>query len=109
MARNFIQDGRVLTMAAAGATASGIPVILGGLAGVALNRTLGAGETLDVALEGVFELPKVSANAFALGASVYFDAGAGLVTTTASGNTLLGHAVAAAGAGTATVRVRLRN
>lgn len=109
MAKNFIQDGRTLTTTASGATAPGFPVILGGLAGVALNRTLAAGETLDVALEGVFELPKVSANAFTLGASAYFDAGAGLVTTTASGNTQIGHAVAAAGAGSATVRVRLRN
>ncbi len=109
MAKNYIQDGRVITMTATGATASGLPVVLGGLVGVALNRTLAAGETLDVALEGVFELPKVSANTFALGAAVYFDAAAGLVTSTSSGNAQIGNAVAAAGSGSTSARIRLRN
>ena len=56
---------------------------------------------------GVFDLPKVGADAFTLGADVYWDADDKLATTTTSGNMRLGVAVAAAGAGDATVRVRL--
>ena len=55
----------------------------------------------------MFTLPKVGADAFTLGAPIYWDAGDGLATVTSSGNTAIGVAVAAAAVDTATVNVRL--
>ena len=56
---------------------------------------------------GVFTLPKVGADAFTLGAPVYWDATPGIATMTSSGNTAIGVAVAAAAVDAATVNVRL--
>nr|WP_295043348.1 DUF2190 family protein [uncultured Paracoccus sp.] len=66
-----------------------------------------SGSTVDVATSGVWTLPKVAANAFTLGAPVYWDATAKLTTSTASGNTTLGVAVEAAAASTGSVKLRL--
>lgn len=106
MAKNFIQPGNTLTIPAPAAVASGFPVIAGAIVGIAQGDAA-SGASVDVTVNGVWELPKVAANAFALGAAVYWDATAALATSTATGNTKLGVAVAAADASTATVNVRL--
>ena len=106
MANNFVQPGDVITIPAPAAVASGEPVIAGDIKGIAAGAAA-SGQPVDVNTSGVWDLSKVSANAFALGAKVYWDASAKLATSTASGNTLIGVAVAAAGASTASVRVRL--
>ncbi|TIS46186.1 DUF2190 family protein [Mesorhizobium sp.] len=106
MAKNFIQPGHVITIPAAAVTVSGDVVIAGSIIGIAAGAAA-IGDPLDLELEGVWELPKVSALAIALGAKVYWDAAAKLVTTTSAGNTLLGVAVAAAANPSATARVRL--
>ncbi|MCC6517924.1 MAG: DUF2190 family protein [Tabrizicola sp.] len=104
--RNFVQPGETLTIPAPAAVVSGGVVIAGKIVGVAAGAA-DSGKPVDVVTEGVFDLPKVGANAFTLGADVYWDATDKLATTTSSGNTRLGVAVAAAGSGAATVRVRL--
>ena len=104
--RNFIQVGDTLTIPAPAAVLSGGVVIAGEIKGIAAGHAA-SGAPVDVQTSGVFDLPKVAANTFALGAAVYWDATAGLATTTASGNTKLGVAVEAAAASTATVRIRL--
>jgi predicted RecA/RadA family phage recombinase len=76
--------------------------IIGVVAGDAAS-----GAPMDLHTEGVFTLPKVSALAIGLGADVYWDATADLVTTTSSGNTKLGVAVVAAANPSASVNVRL--
>lgn len=106
MARNYVQPGDVLTIPAPAAVLSGGVVIAGDIKGIAQGDAA-AGAPVDVATRGVWELPKVAANTFALGGKVYWDGTAGLATSTASGNTLLGAAVEAAPADTATVKVRL--
>ncbi|NOX39619.1 MAG: DUF2190 family protein [Alphaproteobacteria bacterium] len=106
MATNFIQPGDTLTIPAAAVTLSGEPVVIGAITGVALGDA-GIGTMLDVATEGVFELNKVAANTFAVGAACYWDATAGLITSTTTGNTKFGYAIEAVIAGTATVKVRL--
>lgn len=106
MAKNWIQPGDTITIPAPAAVASGEPVIAGDIIGIAAGAAA-SGQPVDVNTSGVWDLSKVSANAFALGAKVYWDATAKLATSTASGNTLIGVAVAAAGASTAAVRVRL--
>lgn len=104
--RNHIQPGNVLTIPAPAAVLSGGVVIAGEIKGIASGHAA-SGEPVDVQTSGVFDLPKVAANSFALGAAVHWDATAGLATSTASGNTRLGVAVEAAAASTATVRIRL--
>lgn len=106
MARNYIQFGDTITIPAPASVLSGFPVIAGDIKGIAQGDAA-SGAPVDVKTSGVWELPKVGANAFTLGGKVYWNAGDELATTTASGNTLLGVAVAAAGASTATVLVRL--
>ena len=106
MATNFVQAGSQLTIPAPELVSSGAVVIAGSIAGVALGSA-SAGDPVDVALSGVWELPKVGAQNLTLGEPVYWDAAADLVTETASGNTRLGSVAKAAGAGVATVLVRL--
>ena len=49
----------------------------------------------------------MASTAITAGANVYWDAGNEVATTTSSGNTLMGKAIAAAGDDDSTVRVRL--
>lgn len=104
--KNFIQPGESLTIPAPAAVLSGGVVIAGSIVGIA-HGDAAEGERVDVRCRGVFELPKVAANAFALGAAVYWSAGDGLATSTASGNTRIGTAVEAAASGSASAKVRL--
>lgn len=104
--KNYIQKGDTLTIPAPAAVVSGFPVIAGAIVGIA-SGDAASGAPVDVATVGVFELPKVAANTFAIGAAVYWDATASLATSTSTSNTKLGVAIAAAAASTATVNVRL--
>jgi predicted RecA/RadA family phage recombinase len=85
---------------------SGDGVLVGSIFGVAAVDAL-TGADLDLVTLGVFELPKVSAQAITVGAKVYWDNAAKLVTTTATSNTLIGAAVTAAANPSGTVNVRL--
>ena len=104
--KSFLQVGDTLTIPAPAVVLSGGVVIAGEIKGIAGGHAA-VGEPVDVSVTGVFELPKVAANAFTLGAAVHWNAETGLATSTASGNTKLGVATEAAPADTATVRVRL--
>lgn len=105
MAKNFIQPGLVLSIPAPANVASGGVILAGNFVGIAQGDAA-AGETVDMALTGVWELPKVAANSFALGDIVYWDAANSLATSTETTATL-GLAAEAAPAGGATVIVRL--
>jgi predicted RecA/RadA family phage recombinase len=105
--KNFVKPGRMMTaVAPTGGVASGDGVLIGAMFGVAATA---AAETKEFELctEGVFELPKKSADTPAAGAKVYWDNTAKEVTTTASGNTLIGVAAAAYLANTTKMLVRL--
>lgn len=104
--KNYIQPGDTLTIPAPAAILSGAVVIAGDIIGIA-HGDAAEGAPLDVKCSGVFELPKVAANTFALGAAVYWSAGDALATSTASGNTRIGTAVEAAASGSASAKVRL--
>lgn len=105
MAKNYVQPGDVLTIPAPANTLSGEVVIVGDIRGIAENNAAESG-VLDVRTRGVFDLPK-AAVAIGLGAKVYYVASSKLVTTTASGNTLIGVAVTAASVSDSSVRVIL--
>ncbi|OJF91507.1 hypothetical protein AX761_22220 [Rhizobium sp. 58] len=105
--KNFVQNGVNLTLPAPAAILSGEVVVIGDIHGVAARDAAAAGAEVDIVTEGVFELPKVAADAFTIGAKVYYVGGTKLVTATASGNTMIGVAVTAAPVGTASVNVKL--
>lgn len=107
MAKNFIQPGQNITVTATAAVASGAIVQAGSIIGVAAGKAA-IGEPVDIVTTGVFELPKVASEAYTgAGVPVYYAAGSGLVTSTASGNTKLGVAIESVAAATGTVKVRL--
>ncbi|MBC6714786.1 DUF2190 family protein [Aurantimonas sp. DM33-3] len=96
MAKNFIQPGKVLTMTApSGGCASGIVYVFGKIFGVAVTSAAEAAE-FELEVGGVFELPKVSAEAWTVGAEIYWDAAAELATTVSTANTKIGVAVLSA-------------
>lgn len=104
--RNFIQTGNVLTVTAPAAVASGAGVKVGFLFGIAATDAA-SGADVEIAVEGVYELSKVTTDAFAVGDRAYWNDTSKLVTSTASGNTLIGQAVTVAGNPSASVAVRL--
>lgn len=58
--KNYIQEGRMITVAAPiGGVASGDGVVIGALFGVA-TKTAASGETVTLATDGVFDLPKLA-------------------------------------------------
>jgi len=103
--KNYVQDGDILTFTAAANIASGDGVLQGSLFGVAATAAA-TGEDFAASIEGVFDLPKAT-GAITAGAKVYWNSTSGNVTTTATGNTLIGAATQAATSGAATARVRL--
>lgn len=96
MAKNFVQKGDVIDYTAGADIASGAVVPLQHAVGVAITD-IANGDTGPVAIEGVFEVPKVSAAVFAVGEKLLWDASAGAfddsAATPASGD-LMGAAVA---------------
>lgn len=105
--RNFVQPGRMIGVTAPAAVASGDGVLIGALFGVAASDAA-SGAAVEIATEGVFDLPKATggANAFTVGAAVEWNAAAARLAAHASG-VRIGVVVAAAGADAATARVRL--
>lgn len=108
MAQNFIESGERLdyTVGSGETITSGDVIIKGEIIGIALNDGV-EGDVVTLLLEGVFELPKAT-GAITLGAKVYWVAADSNLSTSASGNTLVGVAWAAALSGDTTVNVRLK-
>lgn len=106
--KNFVQEGKTLAVTAPAAVTSGQYVVVGAIRGVAASDAA-SGESLEVVTEGVFTMPKVTADDIAAGDLVYWDATAGKVTKTAGTGSkpLVGVAVRAAGNGVASVDVKL--
>jgi predicted RecA/RadA family phage recombinase len=104
--KNYIQKGENITLPAPAAVLSGEIVIVGELHGVAAGNAA-LGDDCDVVTEGVFELPKVAADEFAIGDPVYFDVALKLVTTNSGENAKIGIAVTAAPLASYTVNVKL--
>jgi predicted RecA/RadA family phage recombinase len=103
--KNYVQRGETLTLAAPYDRLSGQSALVGAVFGVASGDVL-SGVDGEFVTEGVFDLPKAT-GVISQGAKVYWDNSAKNLTTTSSGNTLIGVAVVAAGSSDATARVRL--
>jgi len=106
--KNFVQPGEIVTaIAPSGGTVSGTPYLIGSLFGVAATSQA-AGAEVEMATEGVFELPKVTGQAWAAAfAAIYWDNTAKNCTTTSAGNTKIGVNLKAQGSGDTVARVRL--
>lgn len=90
--KNFVKPAVVVTaIAPAGGAVSGTGYLIGTLFGVA-GISAAAGAEFEMQIVGQFKLPKVAAQAWTQFANVYWDDTAKNVTTTASGNTLIGKA-----------------
>ncbi|MEZ5690489.1 MAG: DUF2190 family protein [Rickettsiales bacterium] len=106
MSTNYVQEGKALNYTPSGAdVASGDLVIIGTIAGVA-KTDIADGKTGAVHICGVFSLAKAS-GAVTQGAKLYWSSANSNVTTTATGNTLIGVAAAAAASGDASIPVLL--
>src|SRR5688572_5039714 len=110
MATNYIQDGHAPQLAAPYPVNSGQFVIINTMFGVAQTNALSAAN-VAVVMGGVWDLPKVNAasTAVAQGAPVYWDATNSVTTISATSNTKIGVALAAATNTATTVRVRLND
>ena len=104
--KNYVQKGENLTIASLYNVTSGGFLKSGLIFGVASGDAL-TGADVDVVTVGVFELPKVSTDVFAVGAAVYWDNTAKLMTSTTTSNTKIGVAVKAAANPSSSVNVRL--
>ncbi len=106
--RNFVQDGDMLTVAAPYDVASGAGCQVGtALFGIAAY-TAASGANVEIKTEGVFDVTALSTDTAAVGAKLYWDNTNKRLTTTASGNLLVGYATAAKASGDTTARIRLQ-
>lgn len=94
--KNYIQSGDTITVPAPADVKSGDLVVVGELFGTA-EFSAAAGDPVEITTKGVFALPKVPAQAWTVGVKLYYVAADKQLTTTATGNTFIGHAVEAAG------------
>lgn len=104
--KNYIQDGNVLTLTAPYIVAAGAAFKVGSIVAVATSAAA-SGATVEGAVTGVYDLAKVSAQAWTVGQAIYWDDTAKLFTTVSTWNTLAGVAVAVAANPSSTGRVRL--
>lgn len=106
MATNYIQEGKSLNYTPSGAdVASGDFLVIGAIGAVA-KTDIADGKTGAVHICGVFSVAKAS-GAVTQGAKLYWNSTNSNLTTTASGNTIVGVAAAAAASGDATVPLLL--
>jgi predicted RecA/RadA family phage recombinase len=103
--KNFVQDGDVVTVTApAGGVKSGDPILVGALFGVCATDAA-EGADVEIATEGVFDLPH--AGGIAAGAAAYWDVSEAETTATGAGNLLIGVATETAGGAATIARIRL--
>lgn len=106
MTSKYVQPGNVIDYTPGSAVANGKMIIIGVRAAIAL-ADIAANATGQIAVTGVFSYAKKTTDVIAQGAAVYYDAANDYLTTTSSGNTLAGFAVAAAGNGVTAINLKL--
>lgn len=103
--RNYIGPGDTVEVVAPGEVSSGDGVLVDHLFGIAVKDS-DTGDEVEIKTTGVFELPKVSAQAWAVGEAIYWDDDNSRCTTVDTGRHI-GAALAIAANPTATGIVRL--
>lgn len=102
-----VQEGGVIDYTASGTISNGDVVPLTTMVGVALDDAV-SGDTISLAIAGVFKIDAATADTVAVGDALYFDASNRVVTKTSTSNTPAGTAVTAkAGSTAGTVNVKI--
>lgn len=104
--KNFLMEGKTLTLTAPYALTSGQGLLVGSIFGVAAADAAISTE-VEAVTDGVFTLTKATGAAWTVGALIYWDNAARNCTTTVASNKLVGVAQAAAASGDTTGNVRL--
>jgi predicted RecA/RadA family phage recombinase len=104
--KNFVQEGKTITVTAPANVTSGQYVTVGAIRGVAAYSAA-SGEAVELVTEGVFTLPKVSADNILAGDVLYWSGTACTKTAGTGSKPLVGVAVKAADSGVATVDAKL--
>ena len=105
--QNYIQNGHVITVATpAGGIASGEGLIVGNIFGIAAYSAA-EGDPVELAITGVYKLPKATAAVLTVGARVAWDNTAKNINAPGAGRFPVGVATEAAGNGITSVAVRL--
>ena len=108
--RNSIQEGTTLTAAApAGGVVAGRVYVFGDILGVAITDAAVGVPVAFETTQSIYRFAKATAEAWTLGAKVYWDSTNNRFTTTAAGNTLAGNAAAAALAADTVGLVKMRS
>ena len=102
--KNFIQEGKTITVTAPADVTSGQLLVVGSILGVAAFGAA-SGADVEITTQGVFELPKVPTDVIAQGDKLYWDSSVSQLTKTAGTGSkpLVGYAAAAAGNGVTAV------
>jgi predicted RecA/RadA family phage recombinase len=93
--KNYIQTGEKITIAAPYGVKSGGGALIGAMFGVAIADAAN-GSPVTIVREGVFSMKKLNAEAWTVGAQIYWDNTAKQCTKVVASNTLIGFAVEAA-------------
>jgi predicted RecA/RadA family phage recombinase len=104
--KNFVQKGETLSLTAPYQIASGAGLLIGSIFGVAVTAAE-SGAAVEAQTVGVFDLAKTSAEAWTVGAPIFWDDSAKEATIAGDDNTLIGVAVGIAANPSSTGRVRL--
>lgn len=104
--KNFVQPGDSIEITAGASLTGGQGLLTGTMFGV-VTASAASGEKAVVVTEGVFTLPKLSEQAWTVGALIYWDESEGQCTTVSTDNTKIGYAVEAAADPSGTGVVRL--
>ena len=106
--KNYVQPGDVVTAIAPAPDGilSGTGILIASLFGVA-SYSAAAGAEVELSTVGVYDLPKLSAQAWTSFSPVYWDSANGWATTVAGANKLIGVTMLAAANPSSVGRVRL--
>jgi len=104
--KNYVQEGKTITVTAPAAVASGQFITVGAIRGVAAFDAA-QGEPVEVATEGVFTLPKVAADNIGAGDLLYWTGTACTKTAGTGSKPLVGVAIKPAAVNATTVTVKL--
>ena len=108
MAKNYVQEGKIIQYVAGADIASGDLVLVGAapVVGVAL-LDIANGATGSVAVEGVFEVDKEASLDVSMGDTLYLDATSGELDKTSTSQYEAGYAWEDSGTTASTVKVKL--
>lgn len=102
----FVHEGMSIDYTPGADVAAGDVIVQGDLVGVAKTE-IKSGKLGALAVAGVFDFARSGGSVYTVGTLLYWDDAANVVTTTATGNKLIGKAIRVSTPSDTTARVRL--